>query len=200
MCVLLAAALSAAGASSALAADSSVDCGGASAATVTIPVTVTLGSPAYTISNSSGSSLCYLTGRATSGVVTWTTTPASSTNPTILAASATLNVSWLTTGTQTLEVQTQPGRNFNYVFTVTSGGGSPSSSAASSEPPRVFQQFGKPLTGTCDSAAPATLNWAGVMSGGWGESWAQWMNGGKGGAVCTRMLVYSSSRGAWTVG
>lgn len=69
-----------------------------------------------------------------------------------------------------------------------------------SAPPPVIQQFGKPASGTCDAAAPITLNWAGVPSGGWANSWAQWMNGGRGGEVCSRMLVYSSSRGAWTVG
>ena len=80
------------------------------------------------------------------------------------------------------------------------GGGSSSDSASSSVPTPIVQQFGKPVGGTCDVIAPESLNWSGVASGGWGESWAQWMNGGKGGAVCTRMLVHSSSRGAWTVG
>ena len=40
----------------------------------------------------------------------------------------------------------------------------------------------------------------GVTSGGWGESWAQWMNGGTGGAVCTRTLVYSTAQSRWVVG
>ena len=66
--------------------------------------------------------------------------------------------------------------------------------------PPVIQQFGKPASGTCDTAAPVTLNWGGAGSGGWGESWAQWMNNGNGGAVCTRTLVYSNNLGAWTVG
>jgi len=74
------------------------------------------------------------------------------------------------------------------------------SSGGGETPPPVVQQFGKPVAGTCDAAAPVTLNWGGAGSGGWGESWAQWMNSGNGGAVCTRMLVYSSSRGAWSVG
>ena len=77
------------------------------------------------------------------------------------------------------------------------GGGNDSAAPA---PPPVIQQFGRPASGTCDAAAPVTLNWGGAGSGGWGESWAQWMNGGNGGAVCTRMLVYSSSRGAWAIG
>ena len=76
-----------------------------------------------------------------------------------------------------------------------------SNSAGSSlAPDPVLQQFGKPASGTCEDAAPVTLNWGGSGSGGWGESWAQWMNGGTGGFVCGRTLVYSSSRGAWTVG
>jgi len=88
-----------------------------------------------------------------------------------------------------------------YLITISSGGGGSSSgtSSTSSAPAPVVQQFGKPLSGTCDAAAPASLNWAGVASGGWGESWAQWANGGAGGAVCTRTLTYSESRAAWVV-
>lgn len=67
-------------------------------------------------------------------------------------------------------------------------------------PAPIIQQFGKPASGTCDPIAPESLNWAGVASGGWGESWAQWMNGGSGGAVCTRTLVYRSAQSIWVVG
>lgn len=85
------------------------------------------------------------------------------------------------------------------------GGGftssSPSSSSSSSSGPApVVQQFGTPASGTCNDAAPATLNWGGASSGGWSESWAQWINGGTGGSVCSRTLQYSGSRGAWVVG
>lgn len=79
------------------------------------------------------------------------------------------------------------------------GGGSSSSSSASSGPAPVVQQFGMPATGTCDDAQPEGLDLSGVPSGSWGISWAQWMNGGNGGAVCTRTLVYSTAQGAWTV-
>lgn len=79
------------------------------------------------------------------------------------------------------------------------GGGGGSSSSSSTAPVPVLQQFAKPATGTCDDAAPASLNWAGVSSGGWGQSWAQWVNGGAGGPVCTRTLSYSQSAAAWTV-
>jgi len=64
-------------------------------------------------------------------------------------------------------------------------------------PPPVLQQFGKPSNGTCDEAAPADLNWGGSSSGGWGDSWARWMNDGAGGEICTRTLVYSNSSGRW---
>ena len=84
-------------------------------------------------------------------------------------------------------------------ITATSGSGA-AASAVEAAPNPIVQQFGKPASGACEAAAPITLNWGGAGSGGWGDSWAQWPNGGLGGPVCTRMLVYSSSRGAWTVG
>lgn len=62
-----------------------------------------------------------------------------------------------------------------------------------------LQQFPMPATGTCDKAEPEGVNWSGVGSGGWGESWAQWMNDGEGGDVCTRALIYNASASAWEV-
>lgn len=79
-------------------------------------------------------------------------------------------------------------------------GPTPSSDASgSSAPAPVIQQFGLPFTGTCDEAQPEGLNLSGVASGGWSQSWAQWMNGGTGGAVCTRTLNYSTARSSWVV-
>ena len=80
-----------------------------------------------------------------------------------------------------------------YVLTPTSSG------APVSNPAPVVQQFGKPLSGTCEEAAPVSLKWGGAEGGGWGESWSQWMNDGLGGPVCTRTLVYSDALGAWSV-
>lgn len=77
-------------------------------------------------------------------------------------------------------------------------GGGGAETPESPEP--LVQQFGMPTSGTCDVAAPAILNWGGAGSGGWGSSWAEWMNGGAGGAVCTRTLVYSNALGHWIVG
>ena len=73
-------------------------------------------------------------------------------------------------------------------------------SRSDATPPPVLQQFGMPSSGTCDASAPVMLNWGGAGSGGWGNSWAQWANGGRGGAVCTRTLVYSNSSSRWIVG
>jgi hypothetical protein len=63
----------------------------------------------------------------------------------------------------------------------------------------LIQQFGKSDVGSCDDAASDELNWAGVASGGWSESWAQWMNDGRGGAVCTRTLIYQQDHSRWAV-
>ena len=79
------------------------------------------------------------------------------------------------------------------------GGGGASSSRIGSAPSPVVQEFGLPTSGTCDAAASTSLNWAGVASGGWSISWAEWMNGGQGGAVCTRTLVYDTRAAAWAV-
>jgi len=79
-------------------------------------------------------------------------------------------------------------------------GESEESSAEAAEetgPRSVIQQFGLPASGTCAQRAPAAMNVAGVLSGGWGISWAQWMNGGAGGPVCTRTLSYAGN--GWTV-
>ena len=91
-----------------------------------------------------------------------------------------------------------PGQEVYLINVGTGGGGS--SSDSSSAPTPVMQQFGKPASSTCDAVAPESLNWSGVESGGWGESWAEWMNGGNGGAVCTRTLIYSTAQSRWIVG
>jgi hypothetical protein len=95
---------------------------------------------------------------------------------------------------------TAPCANNTIVLTFVAGGGGSSSDTLDSTPPPVLQQFGKPTTDTCDAAATEMLNIGGAESGGWSESWAEWMNGGLGGAVCTRMLVYSNALGHWVVG
>lgn len=65
-------------------------------------------------------------------------------------------------------------------------------------PPDVMQQVPRPTDG-CDAVSRADLNWAGVGGGGWGSSWAQWPNEGRGGDVCVRVLTYLSGQGRWSV-
>lgn len=76
--------------------------------------------------------------------------------------------------------------------------GDPPRELATEAPSSLMQQFGRPATGTCADVAPEHLDWSGVASGGWSESWADWMNDGAGGAVCTRTLVYNASQGGWS--
>ena len=72
-------------------------------------------------------------------------------------------------------------------------------SEGESAPAPVLQQFPVPATGTCDEAQPEGLNWGGASSGGWGESWAQWANEGRGAPVCTRTIAYNNSTATWQV-
>lgn len=87
----------------------------------------------------------------------------------------------------------------SFVVNVASPDPDPVPAASGSGPASVIQQFGKPATGTCDANQPEGLDWAGVPSGGWAESWAEWMNGGAGGAVCSRTLVYRGGALGWAV-
>ena len=85
----------------------------------------------------------------------------------------------------------------SYTVNITSA---QSSDSASTPPDPIMQQFGQVLGRSCEQSAPTELNWSDVAAGGWGQSWAQWMNNGSGGAVCTRTLIYEVDLGAWTVG
>jgi hypothetical protein len=64
-------------------------------------------------------------------------------------------------------------------------------------PPDVHQSVGLPRSGSCADVDDRELNWAGVSSGGWTPSWAQWLNSGAGGAVCNRTLRYLPGPGIW---
>jgi hypothetical protein len=78
-----------------------------------------------------------------------------------------------------------------------SGGDTPPS--ATDAPADVMQQVGAPADDKCASITDTSLNWAGVTSGGWGLSWAQWLNDGKGGTVCSRSLSYNLNKAAWVL-
>lgn len=70
-------------------------------------------------------------------------------------------------------------------------------SPASAVPNAALQQVGVPAVGGCDAVFNPALNWAGVAYGGWGLSWAQWINNGAGGPVCSRLLVFDASAVDW---
>jgi len=66
-------------------------------------------------------------------------------------------------------------------------------------PPAIIQQVGMPPSGSCDDVVGTRFGSQTSIQGGWGQSWAQWMNNGLGGAVCTRTLVYSSLHSRWVL-
>ena len=51
-----------------------------------------------------------------------------------------------------------------------------------------IQQVGVPASGSCDDVSSTVGHWVGAPIGGWSLSWAQWINDGQGGPVCTREL------------
>lgn len=64
-------------------------------------------------------------------------------------------------------------------------------------PAPILQQIPLPESGSCVIEDDSMFAYGSGVHGGWGRSWAQWANNGKGGPVCSRMLVYVGSR--WTV-
>ena len=72
---------------------------------------------------------------------------------------------------------------------------SPTGDAAA--PPDVRPQGGAPTDGDCLSVEDASLDIGGASAGGWGRSWAEWANDGKGGPVCSRTLHYDPSVRHW---
>lgn len=88
---------------------------------------------------------------------------------------------------------------YQITVTASSNGGSNDVAAATAMGPSdVLQQVGRPLGG-CAAISDPALNWSGVSSSGWGESWAQWVDGGRGGTVCSRTLAYSAASSSWFV-
>ena len=70
---------------------------------------------------------------------------------------------------------------------------------AGSTPPDVLQHVGLPKSGSCADVDDSKLNWAGVSTGSWTQSWAQWVNNGSGGAICGRTLYFHPSSGRWAI-
>ena len=110
---------------------------------------------------------------------------------------ASISITLAGTGGGSVQINTSSGPSNTSWVVSTSGGGSSSSRTTSATPSPLLQQFGKPASGTCAEAASDSLNWSGVASGGWSESWAQWMNDGQGGYVCNREIFFNASANNW---
>ena len=57
-----------------------------------------------------------------------------------------------------------------------------------------LQQVGVPASGDCADVAPSVGHYSEYPFGGWGKSWAYWINAGKGGPVCTRDIYFDQAQ------
>ncbi len=51
-----------------------------------------------------------------------------------------------------------------------------------------LQQVGVPASGSCADVPSTVGHWIGAPIGGWSLTWAEWINEGQGGPVCSREL------------
>lgn len=165
----------------------SVVCDNSANTTVTIGGTATA---ATSISASAGDTVSFYNGCNWAGPMDLDFIP---------NAGATLTVARLQTGTLTLvagttSIQVKNTSNNAVLATLTvtlsgggSGGGSGSSSSAAEGPAPWLQSFAR--------ASAAT-----TCPSGYGSSWAQWPNGGRGGFVCNRTLVFDGGSYNWVTG
>lgn len=72
----------------------------------------------------------------------------------------------------------------------------PSTDQADQRPPDRVQQLPRQADESCDRVDDSGLEWGTGLTGGWGPSWAEWVNGGTGGFVCNRTLTYAQNL-AW---
>ncbi len=60
-----------------------------------------------------------------------------------------------------------------------------------------LQQVGLPRSGSCSDVAHDAGHFDGFPYGGWSASWAQWINNGRGGPICTREIYFDANRAEW---
>lgn len=65
--------------------------------------------------------------------------------------------------------------------------------------PDEFQQVGVPASGSCADVPSPVGHYPGFPFGGWSKSWAQWINNGAGGPVCTRELYFDQNASEWEI-
>jgi hypothetical protein len=88
-------------------------------------------------------------------------------------------------------------RNSDQPFTITVVASAPVVSAAET-PSDLFQSIALTGSASCASVTRPDLDWSGVASGNWTQSWAMWPNGGTGGPVCNRVLWFDSNSSRWS--
>lgn len=82
-------------------------------------------------------------------------------------------------------------------LTITVVATAPAASAAEA-PADLFQSIPLGSALSCASVTRPDLDWSGVASGNWTQSWAMWPNAGKGAPVCNRALWYDSNASRWS--
>jgi hypothetical protein len=85
---------------------------------------------------------------------------------------------------------------FDLTITVVATPSATSSSGAG--PADLFQSISLGSVPSCASVSRPDLDWGGVASGNWTQSWAMWPNAGKGGPVCNRVLWFDSNSSRWS--
>lgn len=73
----------------------------------------------------------------------------------------------------------------------------PGASPENDTPADAVQEVGLLLGHSCTNVDEASLDWGNAITGGWTSSWAQWINEGAGGAVCTRTIHYDQANRVW---
>jgi hypothetical protein len=84
-------------------------------------------------------------------------------------------------------------------LTITVVANAPVASAGTSATPSdLLQSIELGSASSCASVSRPDLDWSGVSSGNWTQSWAMWPNAGKGGPVCNRVLWFNSGVSRWS--
>ena len=63
----------------------------------------------------------------------------------------------------------------------------------------LLQQVGMPVAGDCTNVEDSHLDWGTGLSGGWTRSWAEWVNAGAGGPVCSRSFAFDADSQLWSI-
>jgi len=85
----------------------------------------------------------------------------------------------------------------NFTVTVANPAPQPTEEISGMQP--LLQQVGMPITGDCTNVEDSHLAWGTGLSGGWSRSWAEWVNAGSGGPVCSRSFAFDTNSQLWLI-